>query len=292
MAPAPHQPGAFHLGCAVWGHPGWVGPVFPERTPQRRFLDEYGKRFLAVEGNSFFYALPAPTTVERWCGIMPEGFQILPKLPRELTHEGLLMGRPSLREQALEVFAGLGEHCGPVFLQLPPGYGPLLFDDLLAFLDAWPDDAPRLLVELRHLDWFAPDVAPRLQAALSEREIGRVILDTRPVYHFGDDPQRHSPRRKPRLPVPVEPPAARVMLRFISHPERSRNDDWLPRWAELIDGWLREGREVWTFCHCPIEDHSPFVARRLQELLEERGAPVPPLPWNLLDEPPKQESLF
>lgn len=292
MPHAPHQPGGFHLGCAVWGHPGWVGPVFPERTPQRRNLEEYVRRFGVVEGNSFFYAIPARATLERWRDAMPDGFRILPKLPRELTHEGLLMARPSLRDHAIEHFAVLGEHCGPVFLQLPPSYGPLLFDDLLSFFDSWPDDAPALLVELRHLDWFAPDMAPRLHAALAERDIGRVILDTRPVYHFGDNPQRHSQRKKPRLPVPVEPPAKRVMLRFISHPQRELNEEWLPRWAELIDGWLREGREVFAFCHCPIEDHSPFIARRLQELLEARGAQVPPLPWNQIDEPPKQERLF
>jgi uncharacterized protein YecE (DUF72 family) len=266
--------------------------VFPKRTPPRRQLEEYVKRFGAVEGNSFFYALPAPTTLERWRDTMPAGFQILPKLPRELTHEGLLMARPALRDHALSAFAILDEKCGPVFLQLPPSYGPLLFDDLLGFLDNWPDDAPPLLVELRHLDWFAPDMAPRLHAALAERDVGRVILDTRAVYHYGDDPQRHSQRKKPRLPVPIEPPGSRVMLRFISHPEHALNDRWLPRWAELIDGWLREGREVYAVCHCPIEDHSPFIARKLQALLEARDAPVPPLPWNQIDEPPKQERLF
>jgi len=282
----------FHLGCAVWGHPGWVGPVFPDGTPQTRFLEEYGKRFRAVEGNSFFYATPSSETLQRWAEVMPPGFRVLPKLPRELTHEGLLCAKPSLRDAVLERLPLLGAHLGPVFLQLPPSYGPLFFDDLLAFLDTWPSDAPPLLTEVRHLDWFAPDMAPRLHEALAERGVGRVILDTRPVYAFGDDPQRHSPRKKPRLPVPVEPPAERVMLRFIGHPERERNERWLPRWAELIDGWLRAGHEVFAFCHCPIEDHSPFIARRLQALLEARGASVPPLPWNTLDEPPRQARLF
>ncbi len=223
---------------------------------------------------------------------MPQGFQILPKLPRELTHEGLLMARPDLRDHSLRQLALLGEHCGPVLLQLPPRYGPAFMGDLLAFLDAWPAGAPELLVEFRHLGWFSADVAPRLHAALCERQVGRVILDTRPVFHFDDDPQRDNPRKKPRLPVPIEPPGQRVMLRFIAHPQRELNDPWLVRWAELIQGWLEEQREVYAFCHCPIEDHSPFIARRLQALLEQRGASVPELPWNQLGKPQQQSRLF
>jgi uncharacterized protein YecE (DUF72 family) len=283
--------GRFHLGCAVWGHPGWVGPVFPERTPQRANLTEYCRRFTTVEGNSLFYALPGSETLERWRDTMPEGFLLLPKLPRDLTHEGALCAKPELRNLVLERLTVLGERLGPVFLQLPPSYGPERFDDLLTFLDDWPAGAPPLFVEVRHLGWFGERVAPRLHEALREHGIGRVILDTRPIYAFGDDPQRDNPRKKPRLPVPVEPPARRVMLRFVGHPERERNEPWLERWAELLDGWLREGRDVFAFCHCPVEDHSPFLARRLQELLEARGSPVPPMPWNELDEP-RQARLF
>ncbi len=291
-AHAPFRPGAFHLGCAVWGHPGWVGPVFPAGTAQRRHLEEYVKRFAAVEGNSVFHGMPVRATLERWRDTMPAGFVMTPKLPREVTHAGPLAPRAADRDAALAHLALLGPHLGPILLQLPPRYAPVAFEDLLAFLDGWPDDAPAPLVEFRHLGWFSKDVAPRLHAALVERGVGRVILDTRPVYAFGDDPQRDNPRKKPRLPVPVEPPAARVLLRFIGHPDRAHNDRWLPRWAELVDGWLREGREVFAFCHCPDEDHSPWIARRLQELLEGRGAPVPPLPWDALREPPRQTRLF
>ena len=298
--PAPFDPGAFHLGCAVWGHPGWVGPVFPEGTSPRRNLEEYVQRFAVVEGNSTFYGLPAPDTLSRWRATMPDGFQILPKLPREVTHEGALMERVGLRDVALQLFTRLGDRCGPILLQLPPRYGPQRLDDLLAFLDDWPEGAPVPLVEFRHLGWFDEAVAPRLHEALVERAgrggpggaVGRVILDTRPIYAFGDDPQAGNPRKKPALPVPVRPPAPRVMVRFVGHPQRDLNERWLPRWAELVDGWLREEREVYVFCHCPIEDHSPFIARRLQTLLEERGAPVPPLPWDDVEEPGQQGQLF
>ena len=55
--------------------------------------------------------------------------------------------------------------------------------------------------------------------------------------------------------------------------------------------WLEQGIEVWFFVHCPYEEHSPGIARRFQRLLEARGAPVPPLPWDQLP-PPRQAALF
>ena len=56
--------------------------------------------------------------------------------------------------------------------------------------------------------------------------------------------------------------------------------------------WLDEGIEVWFFVHCPIEDHSPDNLRFFQQLLEERIAPVPSLPWNGINEAPTQLGLF
>ncbi|MFT7465508.1 MAG: hypothetical protein ACI9EF_003877 [Pseudohongiellaceae bacterium] len=283
--------GRFHMGCAVWGHGGWLGPVYPERTSQRAQLGEYCRRFTAVEGNALFYGMPSPATVERWATTMPEGFLLLPKLPRTLSHDAPLAEGLQQRDRWLERLAVLGNRLGPAFLQLPPSYGPERRDDLLAFLADWPSTAPRLCVELRHLGWFDGAVAQPLFSELAQLNVGRVILDTRPLFAFGDNPQSGNPRKKPRLPVPTLPPAQHVMLRFVGHPDRQRNEPWLLRWAELIEGWLTEGRDVFVFCHCPVEDHSPFLVRRLQQLLEQRGAPVPALPWDSLDEP-RQADLF
>lgn len=55
--------------------------------------------------------------------------------------------------QFLEVMSQLGSRLGPLFLQLPPHYSPLLLEDLRAFLKAWPPQA-RLAVEVRYTGWF------------------------------------------------------------------------------------------------------------------------------------------
>jgi uncharacterized protein YecE (DUF72 family) len=116
---------------------------------------------------------------------------------------------------------GLGDRLGILFAQLPPNYGPAEFEDLAAFLQACPTDV-RLAVELRHLDWFQPAHAMRLNQLLTDLGMGRVLLDTRPIYDCPDDPQLTSERRKPRLPLQTVTTARFNFVRYISHPELSR----------------------------------------------------------------------
>lgn len=285
-------PGRFRLGCAVWAYPGWMGSLYPRGTRSADTLARYVERFETVEGNSMFHALPGPATVARWADTMPDTFRYVPKLPRDVTHAGLMAPTGAHVEAFLELIAPLGARVGAVFAQLPASYAPECLDDLAAFVGAWPADAPPLLVEVRHRRWYEQPVAHDLARVLVQAGVGRVVIDTRAIFQCDDDPQRDHPRPKPRLPLAAVATADTCMLRFIGHPDPGENERWLPDWAARLDRWLRQGRDVYAFAHCPQEEHSPFIARRLQELLEERGAPVGPLPWDELAEPPQQMGLF
>jgi uncharacterized protein YecE (DUF72 family) len=85
----------FLLGCAVWAYKGWVGELYPKGSKAAEFLPLYTQRFTTVEGNTTFYAVPNQETVVSWASQMPPGFEFCPKLPRQLTHNGLL--EPSFR---------------------------------------------------------------------------------------------------------------------------------------------------------------------------------------------------
>ena len=63
------------IGCAVWSYPGWVGEVYPPKTPAKDYLRVYSNRFPAVEGNTTFYAIPDRATIDRWIAQTPAGFQ-------------------------------------------------------------------------------------------------------------------------------------------------------------------------------------------------------------------------
>ena len=73
----------------------------------------------------------------------------------------------------------------------------------------------------------------------------------------------------------------------------ARNDRYLDEWAARLAQWLERGVRCFVFAHCPIEDHSPAIARELMRRLRERASiPIPALPWESIPDPPTQLGLF
>lgn len=282
----------FFLGCAVWACKDWVGDLFPEGSKPVDFLALYSRRFTTVEGNTTFYMKPDPAMVARWARETPPGFQFCLKLPQELTHGGLL--KPAIPE-ALSFLSSmrlLGDRLGPMFAQLPPVYGPSSFADLEAFLRAWPRAEVPLALEVRHPDWFREPFADRLTGLVEELGVGKVLLDSRPVYRGPGSPMARSERKKPDLPLQPVVTAPFSMVRYISHPVEEVNRSYLEEWVTYVSDWLRAGVKVYFFVHCPEEARSPGNARLFQKLLEQGGAPVSPLPWNGMGAGPSQLRLF
>ncbi len=282
----------FLIGCAVWAYKGWIGELYPKGSKAAEFLTLYTQRFTTVEGNTTFYSVPDQETVKNWASQMPPGFELCPKLPRQLTHNGLL--QPSI-PKALEFLAqmqALGKHLGPIFAQLPPSYEPAALEDLTAFLSAWPRSEAPLALEVRHPDWFKEPHASNLNARLQQLGVGRVVLDTRPAYTGSANYSQPLEPRKPKVPMQPVITAPFTLVRFISHPDQEVNQPFMEEWVTWVDQWLRLGQRIYFFVHCPIEKYSPGNARHFQQLLEQQGVPVPPLPWDSIDQPPIQLSLF
>lgn len=273
---------SFWLGCAIWAYKDWIGDLFPPGSQSKDFLSLYSRRFTAVEGNTTFYSIPDAETVRRWAAATPTGFKFCPKLPRTLTHQGLLVPRIPETIAFLERMQGLGDRLGVVFAQLPPSYSPSDLADLSTFLQALAQKQIALAVEVRHSGWFEADQTKRLNDLLEKFGVARVLLDTRPVYDCPDDPQIASKRRKPKLPMQPVLTAPFSLVRYISHPELPYNEPFLQAWVGQIEQWLRQNQQVYFFVHCPVEERSPRTARHFQQLLEQQVA-VPPLPWNVIE---------
>lgn len=286
----------FRLGLAVWAFKAWVGNFYPSKTQATNFLQRYAERMLAVEGNTTFYSVPSAEMVARWVQKTPSEFRFCPKLPRTITHEGALMPHLPAALTFCELMQQLGVRLGPVMVQLPPSYSPAFISDLESFLSAWPRQQVPIAVEVRHLDWFSADHAAALSSLLQALSVGSVLLDTRAMYDWEDegdrDPQLHSNRKKPKVPLQPVTTAEFAIVRYISHPQLLRNEAYLNGWAQQINQWLGEGKQIYFFVHCPREEESPAIARYFQQTLENAGAPVPPLPWNTLAQPPDQLALF
>lgn len=293
----------YFTGCAVWAFKDWVGSFYPKGSPSSDFLRLYGDRMTAVEGNTTFYSKPDANTVARWARTMPPGFRFCPKLPREVSHRGQLLPYLDQAQAFMQTLSPLGDRLGPAFLQLPPTYSPAQGADLRAFLTQWPRGQYPLAVEVRHLDWFSDRMAIRLNAMLTELGVGRVLLDTRPIYDGEEradvDPQLGSERRKPQVPLQPVVTAPFTIIRYISHPTVCLNDPYLTEWTPRLAQWLAAGTEVYFFAHCPQEIQSPRVAQAMYHRLQQAGVTLPDLPWDSclhkaaeVDPTPAQLSLF
>ncbi|MEM7553724.1 MAG: DUF72 domain-containing protein [Cyanobacteria bacterium P01_A01_bin.84] len=283
----------FFIGCAVWAYKDWVGEFYPPGTRASDFLKLYSDRFSTVEGNTTFYAVPKPDTVTRWTQQTSPNFQFCLKLPKSITHQNSLT--PNIPEalQFVERMKPLGKKLAPMFAQLPPSYSPKSINDLTTFLEAWQQTKLELSLEVRHQNWFQEPHLSNLTTLLENFNVGKVLLDTRPIYECEDDPQLHSERKKPQLPVQFTTTSPFILIRFISHPNLPNNQPYIEEWANYIKQWLEQGKRIYLFIHCPLEEKSPAIARHFHKTLQEFGAPIPSLPtWEKIDNSPTQLSLW
>ncbi|NUN66184.1 DUF72 domain-containing protein [Pseudanabaena biceps] len=290
----------FHLGCAVWAYKGWVGDFYPKGSRSTEFLQLYSDRLRTVEVNSTFYVIPDRLTVERWAKETPANFRFCPKFPKQLTHNGLLHPYSDQALHFLDLMSSFGDRLGVPFVQLPPSYSPANFADLERFLITLPVRDFQIALEVRHADWFKDPHCDRLNELLKSLGVGRVLLDSRPIYDLpfdgntdaADTLSVQQERRKPNLPLQPVVTAPFSIVRFVSHPDRDLNVRFWQEWRLLLNNWLATGTEVYFFMHCPIEERSPHNLKYFQNMLEKANLPIPTLPWDDLVPPPQQLTLF
>lgn len=171
-----------YAGTSGFAYPAWKPEFYPERLPQKQFLQHYATRLNAVEINYTFRRLPSASTLESWVAQTPAGFQFCAKAHQRITHIHRLK-----TSEFTEVFFKAVEplrasrRLGAVLFQLPPN---LKCDAALlaAFLDTLPHDV-RCAFEFRNTSWLADEIYTLLErhgAALclaesDKLEIPRVI---------------------------------------------------------------------------------------------------------------------
>jgi uncharacterized protein YecE (DUF72 family) len=280
------------IGCAVWSYPGWIGEVYPPKTPAKEFLRVYSNFFPAVEGNTTFYAVPDRAVIDRWIAQTPPGFRFCLKFPRSITHNGSLAPYILPARSFVTQMQGLGGRLGVMFIQLPPNYAPDKLADLTEFLTELPHQEVDIALEVRHLDWFKSPHQEQLTELLVKLRVGRVILDTRSIYQAAPELGEIVPCKKPQVPLTLSLTAPFTLIRYVSHPVRSANQVWLESWTIPIQAWLERDTQVYLFVHCPIEARSPINARYLHQIFTEAGIELAPLPPNPTADLPVQLNLF
>jgi uncharacterized protein YecE (DUF72 family) len=289
-----------YLGCPIWSFKGWVGSFYPKGTKPSEFLYEYARRLTTIEGNTTFYAVPAQKTIEQWVASTPEAFRFCPKVPKAISHTGKLMDSVDRAHQFIEIMQGLGKRLGPMFLQLPPRYSPSLLDDLEAFLAVWPRDV-RLAVEVRHLDWFESPQSTALDQLLTQHNMARVTIDTRPIRDLAGDKRLaestygnllQARERKPDIPVIPTSTTDFTFIRYVGHPDLTMNNQNLDEWGNYCVEQLRKGMDVYVICHSPENLTEPLICREFHDRIA-KHVPIAPLPWDNIEfDPPEQLTLF
>ncbi len=237
--------GAIRIGTSGWSYPHWRGPFYPGELPEGNWLDFYAARFNATEVNSTFYQLPAPETLVNWRDTVPAGFQFAVKGSRYITHMKKLKDARDTVPRFLERIDALGDKLGPVLFQLPPKwrFNP---DRLAAFLQALPGGY-RYTLELRDPSWLDD----RAYALLGAH--GAALC----IYHL-----------EGRL-SPLEVTGDFVYVRLHGPDgayQGSYSEEELAGWAETMERWSAEGRDVYCFFDNDEAGYAAANAARLAEL--------------------------
>lgn len=283
----------FYIGCPLWGYKEWVGNFFPAHTAPKDFLRVYSRQLPVVEGNTTFYALPSEETITRWRQETPETFRFCPKIARDISHSPSLDAQKNATLFFIERMRGLDTRLGPIFLQLPPTFGPRQITQLQTFLAFWPSDV-RLAVEVRHPDFFQEPHTTALNTLLGQHNVARVIMDTRPLRVGTTEEQQvlQARERKPNLPLQIALTADFAFVRYIGNPDMQKNEPFLAEWAQILGQWLLEGKTLYGFCHCPFEKYSPDICAELYRRVRV-VAPLPALSWpEQKRSEPEQARLF
>ena len=289
-----------YIGCPIWSFKGWVGNFYPKGTKPADFLFQYARRLTNIEGNTTFYAIPSRETIKKWIEQTPDTFRFCPKLPKKISHEGKLADNVDRALGFVDVMRQLGIRLGPMFLQLPPRYSPNLLGDLQTFLSLWPHDV-RLAVEVRHLDWFESPHDEALDDLLAKHNMARVTIDTRPIRNLkGDNSLAGSSyqsllearERKPDVPVVPKRTSDFVFVRYIGHPDFEINRPLLDEWGSYFSSQIKDGADVYAFCHSPDNMIAPDLCRELHQRVA-KDADILPLPWDdIKPDTPQQGVLF
>ncbi|MBD8826172.1 DUF72 domain-containing protein [Pseudomonas sp. CFBP 13602] len=267
----------YFIGCPSWSENAWRGDFYPQDARPPDFLALYAQQFNAVEGNTTFYARPAPNTVERWAASMPADFRFTAKLPRDISHGGDLREQLEVAEDFCRLLAPLGDRVAPLWLQLPASFAPWRLPELIGFIDVL--QRP-IAVEVRHGAFFARGGEERLlNNLLRERNVERICLDPRALFSCVSDAPAvlHAQSKKPRVPPRPAAFSHSPQVRFIGHPQLQANEPFLTPWVEKIAAWIEEGRTPYIFLHTADNLLAPALARRFHERLMERLPGLPAL---------------
>ena len=227
-------------------------------------LVTYPSHINCVEGNTTLYALPKAEIVSRWYEQTHDDFRFCFKFPATISHQAALRNCDDLSHEFFTRLAPLSSRIGQYWLQLPATFGSRDLTALWPFLDSLPREF-RYGVEVRHPEFFAKGEAEQqLNRGLHQRNVNRVILDSRPVHSaVARSPSMiEAQKKKPKVPVHALVTAHNPMVRFIGSDDMTQNRELFSVWIRTLPKWTPTATP-YLFLHTPDIAQAPELVDTL-----------------------------
>lgn len=249
--------GEIRIGCGVWRNADWKGSVYLPGSLPGSFLNQYASTFAAVEGNSTFYGLPRPETIQMWKASVPDNFRFCFKAPQKITHVKRLVGAEQDLRDFLNRIEPLGDNLGPIMLQFPTSFGPELISTLLAFLKKVPKNFS-YTVELRHPEFLSNSDYVNM---IRNDHISLCIVDSRVHYQIKGPSAENLSGHDTPIDLGNSP-----IVRFVGKDRTGTNLPFLRPWVHHFTHWQRENKSPYFFAHTDDDKRAPFIASHFQSL--------------------------
>jgi uncharacterized protein YecE (DUF72 family) len=156
---------ALHVGTSGWSYASWKPAFFPEKLPQKKFLEYYSTQLNAVELNATFRRFASTAALQNWISSTTPEFRFSAKSHQIITHfRRLKDAAEPLRSflESMEPMRRAGK-LGPILFQTPPNLKAdvSLLQEFAALLPA----AYRFAFEFRHDSWFTDQIFETLKRA-------------------------------------------------------------------------------------------------------------------------------
>ena len=242
-----------YVGCAKWGRSEWVGTLYPVKTKEKDFLENYVQHYNSIELNATHYKVYDEAMIKKWSDKAGRrDFKFCPKMYKGVTHFGSLKGKEFLTDEFLKGILAFKEHLGPIFIQVSESFSPKRKEELFDYLKTLPKDLS-FFVEVRHPEWFSDKaICEEYFETLKKLKLGAVITDA-----AGRRDCAHMHLSMPKTFI-------RYVGNSLHQTDYTRIDDWVKR----IKFWLANGlKELYFFMHMHDEAKSPELTAYLTDEL-------------------------
>jgi uncharacterized protein YecE (DUF72 family) len=245
------MPGSeIHVGTSGWIYSDWVGTFYPRGLKPADRLAHYAAQFDALEVNVSFYRLPNESMIAAWNSQLPDGFHLVVKGPRRITH----LKRLRDCEEELKVFLDrvLALRTLRVILwQLPPSMKKDIacLQRFLAMLPACVGHA----MEFRDGSWWDGEIQQVLRN-FGAAFVAASMLD---------------------LPADILPTGDLIYVRFHGLGSQRYKYDYteheLARWTADLRPYVGE-RTLYAFFNNGYDANAPRNALTFRDLLKTAGS--------------------